>query len=248
MLIIGEYTMNRLHLLSMGLLFFISLMPNITIANEKFYVSGQVGLATPHGRVKSLSIIDDEISTMNKLKNSPVYNISVGKKVYNEIFTELEYFHTNHKLKKVSLEYDGTVNKNILTKTNIVTNGAFLNVNYRHKMVNIPFIPYLSIGAGFSHNKKHNITYAETFDIILKNNTTPGKITRNFAWQLGAGVLIPLTKNLSINVSYKYRDLGKIRSSNIINLANGKRVEDANPMISGRLRTSNTLFGVLVQF
>jgi opacity protein-like surface antigen len=104
-------------------------------------------------------------------------------------------------------------------------------------------IPYVVAGVGASSNKVHDMKIS-----VPSTNTfftSKGKSTIQAAWQIGVGVLIPVVKNVSVNLSYKYRDLGKVKTTNVFT-ESGVSDTVSSPALTGRIRTSNVLLGIVV--
>jgi opacity protein-like surface antigen len=74
-----------------------------------------------------------------------------------------------------------------------------------------PFQPYLDGGIGGASNHLHNLD-TTTAGIIGGDTNT------SFAWGLGAGVGVPLSPRTTLDVSYKYLDLGDVRSGSVDSL------------------------------
>jgi outer membrane protein OmpA-like peptidoglycan-associated protein len=77
-----------------------------------------------------------------------------------------------------------------------------------------PFQPYVDFGLGFARNDLGSIS--GKFAGGGPSFTQTGATTTNFAWGAGAGVAFPLTQNLSLDVAYKYLDLGQLRTGTAV--------------------------------
>lgn len=229
--------------------FALFLASSVAIAKEGYYVSGQIGGAIPTTKLKSLSIIDDAVSTKQRLKDSITFSLLFGKEISNQFAAEIELSHSpKHKFNKNSSEFDGAVFRDIVTKAKVKTTSGFANLTYKHTWKNMPFTPYATLGAGISSNKISNITFIQTITGVTENDSARGKTKTNFAWQVGAGVLIPVTKSIDINFCYKYKDLGKVESSNITTVSGFTSVYPGGKLIKGRLQTSNIMLGIKASF
>jgi OOP family OmpA-OmpF porin len=65
--------------------------------------------------------------------------------------------------------------------------------------------PYIDGGVGFANNNVGTLTSNGAA-------TLSGASQTNFAWGAGAGVNFPLTQQLSLDVAYKYLDLGSLKT------------------------------------
>ena len=68
--------------------------------------------------------------------------------------------------------------------------------------------PYIDAGIGFANNSLGTMKSGG-------GGTLSGSSQTNFAWGAGAGVNFPLTQQLSLDVAYKYLDLGSLKSGNV---------------------------------
>jgi outer membrane protein OmpA-like peptidoglycan-associated protein len=71
--------------------------------------------------------------------------------------------------------------------------------------------PYIDGGIGFANNNLGTVTNSTGGTA----GTLSGSSQTNFAWGAGAGVNFPLTQQLSLDVAYKYLDLGSLKSGNV---------------------------------
>lgn len=69
------------------------------------------------------------------------------------------------------------------------------------------FSPYLQAGVGWARNT--------TKSSHLGNSVLDGKTSDEFAWQIGAGLNYALTDNWKVDLSYRYIDMGKARTSRL---------------------------------
>ena len=70
--------------------------------------------------------------------------------------------------------------------------------------------PYVGAGLGWARNEIGTTTVTNPTTGL--NRTHGGDTESNFAWQVGAGVAIPLQGSMSVDVAYKYVDAGELDS------------------------------------
>ena len=68
------------------------------------------------------------------------------------------------------------------------------------------FQPYLDAGVGAASN------HLATMDSSFGTGTIAGDTRTSFAWGMGAGVGYPIAPNTTLDVAYKYLDLGEMRT------------------------------------
>jgi opacity protein-like surface antigen len=131
----------------------------------------------------------------------------------------------------------------------VITDSFFVNSSYQFHGLNKSLVPYLIAGVGISHNRTRsfNVSWIETLSLVENFSNVPGKAKNNFAWQVGCGVILPVNKFLSFDLSYTFRDLGRFKASNVENLTTGPVVLP-NPWIEGHIKTSNLLVGFNIVF
>lgn len=219
----------------------LSLLPIASNAKQEYFISAQVGGAFP---MSKLSHDTGGIGIKKKKpKNDLVYDISIGKEVYSNTYIELEVAYSNYKYKDSYTDEVLSIPSAATFKSKVRSINGFANLSYRFNNIGIPVIPYLTAGIGVTSNNTKNAVLNAQPNITLTAN---GKTKTDLAWQVGAGVLLPVAKNVDVNVSYKYRDLGTVKTSNSVTGL-------ASPLVSpsffkGKLRTSNILLGVNVNF
>jgi outer membrane protein OmpA-like peptidoglycan-associated protein len=77
-----------------------------------------------------------------------------------------------------------------------------------------PLQPYLTAGLGIARDDLGRTTYSAT-GLPSGALTQNGSTRTNFAWGVGAGVGYALTSNLTIDLAYKYLDLGEMRTGSV---------------------------------
>lgn len=78
------------------------------------------------------------------------------------------------------------------------------------------FQPYLQAGVGFARNDLDTTSIGGTFGPFVLSGTLSGHTDTSFAWGVGAGAGYALTPNLTLDVGYKYLDLGDMRTGNFV--------------------------------
>lgn len=98
-----------------------------------------------------------------------------------------------------------------------------------------PVRPFVGAGIGGSRNRIGPVTYG--FPGLAANATTvsaPGSTTE-FAWTASAGVSWPLSDRLSLDLAYRYADLGEVRTAAgpiIITRTSGVREIGVGPTVA----------------
>ncbi len=236
------------------------LLSSLCLAESDYYLSPQMGLSYQNSNIDFDPV--HGATEKKRFQSSAIYNLTLGKKIYDDASLELEIAHASkHKFSKnVSLEHDyksadgrgirGAQNHNVNAK--LTTTSMFANVNYQFKdYLPVSIVPYVLGGIGYSSNKIGdtilNVTHTSNPDPNSNTLVVPGKKINNFAWQIGAGFLLPITQNLEVNLSYKFRSLGKIETTNKYNTILGTATASA-PIFKGTLYTSDVLVGLSINF
>ncbi|AIL64769.1 Outer membrane protein PagN precursor [Rickettsiales bacterium Ac37b] len=227
----------------------LTLLPNLVLATQDYYVLPQIGISMQTNKVKfellDRVIYEPEI-TKERFKNTANYGAIFGKKLYDNIFIELEVAAaSNHKFNNTAtinlgegfLPLSGTY------KTKLETQSVFINASYQFRDYIPEIVPYVLAGVGYSQNKIKATKLSSTERVIIR-----GQKTSNFAWQVGTGILVPVTDNIDINLSYKFRSLGKIKTGKKYDVIAVGPVESPVSLIRGNLYTSNILVGISFKF
>ncbi|MGN6670947.1 MAG: outer membrane protein [Candidatus Nucleicultricaceae bacterium] len=79
------------------------------------------------------------------------------------------------------------------------------------------FVPYIGFGVGVSWNKLDALKTALAIGANpIVNETRPGKTQASLAWQLTAGTAYKFTPDWSLDLYYRYSDLGKVQTNRIV--------------------------------
>jgi opacity protein-like surface antigen len=214
-------------------------LPTVALMNNSSYVSVQAGAAVPNGK---LAHETHDAGVLKKAaRTAAVFDIYAGTKVFSNTYAELEFAYARHNYRHTYKDNnrEATLQDNIFT-TRLRTMSGFANLNYKFQNLSTMVIPYVVAGIGASSNKVHNMRISvPSHDVYID---AKGRSTVQAAWQIGVGVLVPVVKNVSINLSYKYRDLGRVKTGNVTKSDDsvGRLALDRN------IRTSNILLGVNV--
>jgi OmpA-OmpF porin, OOP family len=82
-----------------------------------------------------------------------------------------------------------------------------------------PFQPYIGAGIGLAHTDlgTTSLTGTALNGINISGASLSGNTTTHFAWGIGAGVGYPINQNWTLDLGYKYLDLGEMRSGATLN-------------------------------
>lgn len=155
-------------------------------------------------------------STFSDVDSSPVYDLAAGWNVAPNVRAELSYqYRDGFKVNGTdsalqagqTLSYGGDIKSQTLMLTGFYDFAPISRVT-----------PFVGLGIGYSHNKISSLTYNGTASgSTISGGNAPGGSKSNFAWQAIAGASIELSQHLALEVSYRYADLGKIRTSSGLN-------------------------------
>ena len=73
--------------------------------------------------------------------------------------------------------------------------------------------PFLGAGLGVAHNTLRSVTYRFPSIGPAASTRTPDGSSSDLAWLLSAGFSVPLSERLSLDVAYRFTDLGSMTSS-----------------------------------
>lgn len=136
----------------------------------------------------------------SNMGNSAIFGAGLKYQVAPKIKIGTSFAYRPNYEYKHKLSPEG-IDVNAAQKIN--TASFMMNVSYDILTIKDKITPYVEIGAGVSRVQQRDYT--------LGNITSNGKITHNFTWNGGFGVAFKVQNSVSIDASYKYNDLGKIK-------------------------------------
>ena len=146
-------------------------------ADNQMYVRADAGIS--HSKVKG----SETIQKASKRKG--LYNLGVGYKFDKNFRADLN-------VQKRRADH------------HIKANTAFVNAYYDFDSsmpgITPKFVPYVTIGAGYTKNKITN---------------TPNSNHNSFAYNAGVGSKINVGKNVDLDIGYKYVNLGKVKNAGV---------------------------------
>jgi hypothetical protein len=178
----------------------------------KKYVSLRAGPSWPHlTRLKVInSAYPQKIPRKSDTDLTLLYGCAFGIS-YEEkklpFFFEVEYIGHTKATFFVKTKLDLSTPIFFINKFTIENQGVFGNAYYKIK-IHDRLSPYINIGFGFSYNNVHVNQKAFGFDLEHNFKSREYK----FCWNMGAGLISRIYKNLFGEIGYRYSDLNKIDS------------------------------------
>jgi opacity protein-like surface antigen len=201
-------------------------------------------------------IVSSGIANSTKPKGDFEYNSLGSGKIYS---IALGHQFTDNFRADISLDYKPDfVNEYNMSNAD----GSFtsrIGVKSYTSMVNLyydffnkkGFTPYATLGIGAASNK--TINAQET----LKEEETEFPLSRNyqnkniisFAWKIGLGTRYVLSEMLEIDFRYQFSDLGKFRTSSLVNsYYDGKLANSEYSSLHGNIKSHDFLLGIMYKF
>lgn len=213
---------NKTNLCIYGILPFLAvsscLAADTNGSSDNFYVAIGGGKSFSENKVEGINhpFEKDEYAEY-KLEKPNVFKAAAGIKS-DLLRGEFEFLHfAKSKSNELSTETVANLPKNKLhSSIALKSNAYFINAYYDIKTINDYFEPYVGLGIGLA---KHNISC--NHDTSLKSDANASRTphatiknsTNSFAWNISAGTAIKLSDNLSLDISYKHVDLGKVKGT-----------------------------------
>lgn len=190
-----EYKMKKTLLLA-GVACLLSLQANAAELNP--YVSGKLTYSDISFDGKDTWGGNNPGSSKDKLSDkvlgfSPAVGVSMPT-IGGAVRAELEYNINEDAKENMSVGKNGPIGKMKLETQSIMVN-AYYDFN-----TNTAFTPYVGAGIGYAKVK------GSLSSSVLSMDTDD----TNFAWQVGAGVAYALNDNVSLDLGYRYTDMGDI--------------------------------------
>lgn len=207
------------------------------------YIAVGMGKSFPHGKVSSYTIDDNkDFYAKQKLKDSNIYRAAIGKG-FGNFRAELEFLNSSkHKFNNSHPLIPGVGSYRFHTSHN----AYFVNAYYDFKKLHEKVAPYIGLGAGISQNTVSNKIYDQDgADTILWKK----KRSNQFAYNVSLGVLFNISKIFYVDLSYKYIDLGKLKSNSAGNtITTNLPVNNTPTQVTGRFKANVLLFSVGAKF
>lgn len=165
------------------------------------------------GKSKARKLNNSDAYVNDKLNTSNVINLGVGKYLDNNLRTDLTLTFRDYKLNNTTENRTATQK---IKSTSVMLNGYY-DINYFNTVT-----PYLSTGVGIARNNSGKLEITES-DMITTYNK---KITNNFTWQVGAGAVIKINDLFNVDLSYKYIDLGEVKTTQGLSVLYGININD----------------------
>jgi len=125
-------------------------------------------------------------------------------------------------------------------KANISSVSAMANAYY--DFAGPGWVPYLGLGIGTAQNKIDTLSFTDGFSFF---GSVPGGTKSNFAWSLMAGAGLPLSRDTTLDLGYRYMDLGKVEiPAGVPVTSNGVIVPPPYGGATGNLRAHEFTIGV----
>lgn len=115
-----------------------------------------------------------------------------------------------------SYDYSGQANFNQVALPQPVSANLSSVAGFGVGYLDLPSIgkvrPFLGAGVGVARNRISAVSYEFPTLASAASTTIAGGTTTGVAWLLTAGVEIPLNDRLSLDLAYRYTDLGKVKT------------------------------------
>jgi opacity protein-like surface antigen len=178
--------------------------------------------------------------TLNEIGDSYVLGAGVGYRVSPNIRTELALaYRGGFELDQADAAAPPTTFKGRIRSLSVMLNG------YYDFDVGSPFKPYVAAGIGVARNKVKTISAtnpaAATLPTFFSDYQLVGTSDTSFAWFLGAGVGYAVGSGLTLELGYRYVDLGDLKiPAQTVSLNSGPFPYDG---AKGQLKTHEVTLG-----
>jgi opacity protein-like surface antigen len=145
---------------------------------------------------------------LNDIGNSSVFGAAIGYRVHPKIRAELALgYRPGFELDDADAHAPPTSFKADIRSLNVMLNG------YYDFDAAGPWKPFVSAGVGYARNKLKTIaaTNPGAGTANLANFSMAGDTEGSFAWSLGVGASYAYTNRVSLELAYRYVDLGNIK-------------------------------------
>ena len=191
-------------------------------------------------------IVDEKNKGLHK-----IFNVGIGTYLTPELRADIGYSkydpHKSSAIFNVTVESGSGSGSNTGQSGSIITNykvsSQTILLNLYYDFIQSPkMTPYITAGVGFSRNHSlHSILKIEVDGVTGALGGISSCHSDSLAFAAGAGISFKISKDIDLDVSYRYSDLGKIQTGNMISLFDQTELI---PPKKGRL-TNHALMGGL---
>lgn len=202
-------------LISVAAVTFAMSVVNSAQGYDGFYVKGEVG-----GAIFS----SDSVRKASKSIN-PLYGAAVGKKLTHNLRADINFHH-----KEPTLKFNGNTFK---LRQSIILASLYYDFN-----TNSRFTPYVTAGIGWMFGKINGTIFTpertikaepteaiiatlESVPDVAPTKTIPASTTtttfcsNGFAWNIGAGSQVKLSKHVSLDLGYRFMNISNLKNANV---------------------------------
>lgn len=187
------------------------------------YLSISSGFSLNSGRETSFSGINQKTYTFiassksTSIANNAVFQAEIGRRFDKRLRSGISLLFLPPST--LTVKANSNTQNDILVghiSSCIIMGNIYYHVPFEFTRQSI-FSPYITSGAGLAINTLNDLKNFEvplneekiaTTSILFNNSTS------SFAWQIGAGSVLKIYKNLDIDINYKFLDRGKAHTKN----------------------------------
>ncbi|PVB60458.1 outer membrane beta-barrel protein [Labrenzia sp. 011] len=177
-----------------------------------FYVKGEAG-ASIGGSAGKITF-EDQLGTTARTKDTTLglggaFGVGLGTQVTDKLRAELMFnYRTGHQWDTSLVNYSSERFEADVSSYSLMAAGIF--DIYTFRMGTIEVTPNITGMAGIAINQTGDFTATAPGD---PNVVWNGDTSTNFAWGLGAGTGIKLSEKTTLDLAYRYVDLGTFKSA-----------------------------------
>jgi opacity protein-like surface antigen len=211
----GESTMSTNNLRMIALGSFLTALAASSAAQAQLYYRVDTGYSKSTGAdiqdknfaLDGIICGDAACNTPGKLKDvgsSIILGLGAGYRFNSNIRGDVTLAY------RPSYKLDASDGSSPPVKFKADVNSLSLMANGYYDFPMAAWIPYVGAGLGFAQNKVGTISFSDSTGLA---GTAPGGTKSGLAWAVMAGAGIPLPNNLTLDVGYRYIDLGKLETA-----------------------------------
>jgi opacity protein-like surface antigen len=188
---------------------FISLPAAASESNNEYYITLSSGFSK--NNLSEDNRDSDQINEKLSINNTNFFNLALGKHFNNNIRADISFiFMPKAMVNQTIIDNPSTTKIN----TNISSYGTMLNAYYDFKEMYNSIKPYFTAGIGLSVNtiENTNIYSERTTGGGFENSKLQSSNKYNLAWQIGTGVDIKINKQVSLDLSYRLYNRGRVQT------------------------------------
>lgn len=186
----------------------------------------------------------DSYDYRKKFKKALLKSATIGLKLQEKFKIDLSFaYRGKYKYSYFIQKYNNDKEQKLYSYS-MLLNGYFIPCKFKY------IEPYITAGAGIAFNNAGDFYSARVSTLRggeVHRNKQLGKMQKDFAWTIGLGTTLAISKHIKLNCAYKYTNLGKFfTSDSALKVPYGDYTRNIG--VGGILKLHEAVLGTIFEF